>query len=140
MKLFCHFNEANLREKLIKMNASQASIDALYKYIVHHKQKTKLIIGVWGSEMYKARPCQKLYYMLLANKIIQDAEQCAPELVAAFKRCLLPIFYHLKNSREDEYFRNGISVILRGWAAKGICDDVLSACKVIFNDLHISGR
>ncbi|KAG8040491.1 hypothetical protein G9C98_002487 [Cotesia typhae] len=143
MKLFCHFSEDKLREKLVGLvqtRASTASIEDLYKFIVHHKQKTKLIIDTWASELYKAKPYHKLYFMVLANKIIQEAEKSAPELVLTYKKCLLMVFFYLKNSREDDYLSNGITVILKNWSELRICSDLVDAAKVVFNDLHVSGH
>ncbi|XP_020261111.1 regulation of nuclear pre-mRNA domain-containing protein 1A-like [Asparagus officinalis] len=78
------FNAHILVDKLAKLNSSQQSIETLSHWCIFHRRNAKQVVETWERQFYSSPKDQRLYFLYLANDILQNSRRKSMEFVGEF--------------------------------------------------------
>jgi len=84
------FSDADLLDKLHRLNSTQQSIQTLSHWIMCHRRNAFRIVELWSQELQKGNFDQKLTLLYLANDVLQSSRKKGPEFVREFLKFLKP--------------------------------------------------
>ncbi len=78
------------KDKLLRLNATQSSIQTLAQWILFHRRHCAASVQVWADEVKAAPPDRQLTYWYLCNDVLQNSKRKGDEFLAEFRKVLLP--------------------------------------------------
>ncbi|EFJ31370.1 hypothetical protein SELMODRAFT_440209 [Selaginella moellendorffii] len=113
------FSVEVLSEKLIKLNASQQSIETLSHWCIYHRKRAKQIAKTWEKEFFSAPKEKRVSFLYLANDIIQNSRRKGSEFVSEFWKVLNGALKDVK-ANGDENGRTAVSRLVNIWEERKV--------------------
>ena len=112
-------DRAQLQKKLRALTASQASIQTLSLWLVHHRADAADAVSVWLEELLEAPEGKKLSMMYLANDALLQSRKKGDELKTAFAAVLEEAVLDLNRNSSTKALEK-VDRILRIWGDRGV--------------------
>jgi regulator of Ty1 transposition protein 103 len=114
-----NYSVDTLKQKLDKLSHTQESIQMTCFWLNFHKKHLKESVQIWAEELAKQIPQRKLFFLYLANDLIQTAKKKQTGFDTAFQ-LVLPTCFEESFKFVHEEVKQKVGKILQVWKERRI--------------------
>ncbi|KJE96475.1 hypothetical protein CAOG_06798 [Capsaspora owczarzaki ATCC 30864] len=113
------FSTGNLETKLNALNETQAAIQSVSLWIMHHRRHASESVDTWFEKLCAVDASKKLAYMFVANDVLQNARKHGTEFTEAFRPVLIDAFAHVAGECEPPVVKS-LNRVLTVWQDRSL--------------------
>ncbi|KAK7290711.1 hypothetical protein RIF29_05316 [Crotalaria pallida] len=113
------FDGQLLKEKLLKLNNSQQSIESLSRWCISHRKKAREVVETWDKLFNASQKEQRVSFLYLANDILQNSRRKGSEFVNEFWK-VLPASLRRVYDTGDEQGRKAVTRLVDIWEERKV--------------------
>ncbi len=117
-----NYSTETLKQKLEKLSHTQESIQMTCFWLNFHKKHLKESVQIWSQELAQQQPQRKLFFLYLANDLIQTAKKKQTGFDTEFQMVLPTSFEQSFKFVHDEV-KQIVGKILSVWKERRIYPD-----------------
>jgi regulator of Ty1 transposition protein 103 len=114
-----NYSQDALVQKLSKLSHTQESIQVVSFWLLFHRKHAKESVRIWQEELNKALPQRKLFFLYLANDVIQSSKKKSDDFTVEFSKVLAQVFSNSFKFVSDE-IKPKIKRILDVWRERKV--------------------